>query len=704
MNQSYLRNIYLRLAGVVMLVVVVALLASAYCSHLTFERALTPELSKKVATVGGSVRSLVLKAIENRIDFREMYGVDQKFDQVIEDIPEVNYLAITDTSGTILYQRLQKDTPVARGEAHFRSPAVLSLLARPNAVGPTVRVGNHYMVSLPIVSSQGALGLLHIGLDVRFIDSIVLDMLYDVLIVLVVALFFTLELLNFMAGARLEASLKTLGDTVERGAIGDFSTPLRRPVEREFGAVMGLLEAVLARVNSAYAALERDVAAGKRGPAHERQPGLAAAQVGMAEMAQRYRFGAEVPHGRVDESQLVKVRAPLFMFILSEELTRSFLPTYVNSLLVPIPWLAPQLVVGLPIALFMLIVAVGQPYIGAYSERVGHRHTMRLGAGIAAAGFLATAFAGNVIDLLLWRSLCAVGYAMVFVAGQGYVLDHSSTTNRARSFALFIGAIMVATVCGPSIGGILADNAGVRVTFGIAALLALGSLFAMSSLPERRVGEPVGRPPAKVPTLREIGTLLLSPRFMTVTGLAAMPAKMLLTGMLFYMVPLYLLSIGSNQAMTGRILMVYAVVMVVMGPMTAALATNRQRMEWLVGGGLVISGLGGLLMLAGGGVAWVFAAVLLLGLGQSLSIAAQSALVAERCPEEVARLGEHTVYGVYRLLERLGNAIGPMAAGALVLSQGYRNSFVAIGAAVLLCGVAFVMTTRRSRRLALAAA
>ena len=191
---------------------------------------------------------------------------------------------------------------------------------------------------------------------------------------------------------------------------------------------------------------------------------------------------------------------------------------------------------------------------------------------------------------------------------------------------------------------------------------------------------------------------------MTVTGLAAMPAKMLLTGMLFYMVPLYLLSIGSNQAMTGRILMVYAVVMVVMGPLTASLATNRQRMEWLVGGGLVISGLGGLLMLAGGGVAWVFAAVVLLGLGQSLSIAAQSALVAERCPDEVARLGEHTVYGVYRLLERLGNAIGPMVGGALVLSQGYRNSFVAIGAAVTLCGVAFVMTTRRSRRLALAAA
>ena len=52
-------------------------------------------------------------------------------------------------------------------------------------------------------------------------------------------------------------------------------------------------------------------------------------------------------------------------------------------------------------------------------------------------------------------SLCALGYAMVFVAAQGYVLDRTGQQNRAQGFALFIGAIMVATVCGPSIGGIL---------------------------------------------------------------------------------------------------------------------------------------------------------------------------------------------------------------------------------------------------------
>jgi MFS family permease len=396
----------------------------------------------------------------------------------------------------------------------------------------------------------------------------------------------------------------------------------------------------------------------------------------------------------------VKVRAPLFVFILAEELTRPFLPAYVKELLVPLPGLAPALVVGLPIALFMLIVALGQPFLGVYCERAGYRRTMMIGAVIAAAGFAATAFAGTVLDLLVWRSLCALGYAMVFVAAQGYVLDHSTSRNRVRSFAIFVGAIMAAGICGPSIGGILADNIGVRPTFAIAALLAAGSIAVIRLMPESRPGSSASAE-ARIPRLAEIYALIGNPRFMAVTGLAAMPAKILLTGVCFYLVPLYVLSIGETQAMAGRILMAYAVIMVLVAPLTPALATTRERMHWLVAGGLVVSGLGCLLMLAGGGVLWVFAAVILVGLGQALSISAQSALVGDHCEEAIARLGDGTVYGVYRLLERLGNALGPLIAGALVLHLGYRPSFVAIGAAVALCGTIFLAVAHRSSQLKL---
>jgi predicted MFS family arabinose efflux permease len=695
MSPSYLRSVYLRLAGVVMLVVVLALAANAYLSHRAFEGALAPEMAKKVASGGASARQLVLKAMEHQIAFRELYGVEQTFDELKRSIPDIAYVAVTDTQGSILYQRF---TPPPGAEQHFRLPQVLSALATPEVSPPAVRIGNQYMVSMPIVTSLQPVGLLHIGVSVDFVDRIVLDMLFDVLVVLVVALFFTLELLNFMAGSRLDAALKALGDSIERGASGDF-TPLRaRAPALAFATVLRGLEEVRARVNAGYAALARDIEHGRRVPAHERPPGLAAAQSGLQALSQRCRFGAGDGAARSDDGQLAKIRAPLFIFILAEELTRPFLPGYIKSLLVPVPWLAPEIIVGLPIALFMLIVALGQPFLGPWAQRVGHRHAMLVGASTAAVGFIASAFAYSVLDLLLWRSLCALGYGLVFVAAQGHVLEHATGANRARSFALFVGAIMVATVCGPSIGGILADNIGERWTMAVAALLALGSIGAIRLLPQQSTDLAAEQAAARPPTGREVLSLMLNKRFMTVTGLAAIPAKVLLTGVCFYLVPLYVLSLGSTQSVVGRILMLYGVVMVVVSPLAASLAVDRQRMEWLVGAGLLLSGIGTLLLMAGEHVGWVFAAVALVGLGQSLSIAAQSALVREHCDAEVAAMGEPAVYGVYRLLERLGNALGPLLAAALLMAVGYRMGFVATGAAVALCGLLFLIVTRRAHQ------
>ena len=701
MTQAFLRNIYLRLAGVLMVVVLLALAATAYLSHRAFERALAPEMAKKVASGGSSARALVLRAMEHQIDFREIYGIEQTFDELKGSIPDIAYVAVTDAQGAVLYQRFK--APVGAAD-YFRQASVLALLSTPERSPPAVRVGNQFVVSLPIATAQQPVGVLHIGVSVEFVDRIVLDMLFDVLVVLVVALFFTLELLSFMAGTKIEASFRLLGAALERGAAGDFTTPAARDGDVPSGSVVRLLEAVRARVNAGYQVLAGEIEAGRRGPAHERPPGLAVAHQDLQVLSRRYRFGKEDPTARADENHLAKVRAPLFVFILAEELTRPFLPGYVKSLLVPIPGLSPEVVVGLPIVLFMLIVAIAQPFLGAYTERVGNRRSMLIGACVAAFGFAASAFSYNVLDLLVWRSLCAIGYAMVFVAAQGHVLEHATASNRARSFALFIGAIMVATVCGPSIGGILADNIGERLTFGVSALLALGSIGAIRLLPARNDAN-ADRANARPPTLREIGTLLVNRHFMTVTGLAAMPAKILLTGMCFYLVPLYVMSIGSSQSVVGRVLMTYGVVMVVGSPIAAAFASTRARMDALVAAGLLVSGLGGVLLLAGGEVGWVFAAVLLVGLGQSMSMAAQSALVREHCEAEVAAMGESAVYGVYRLLERLGNAFGPLLAAGLVLTVGYRTSFIVIGAGVLVCGAAFLLATRRpSQRTELAPA
>src|SRR5262249_29844729 len=147
---------------------------------------------------------------------------EQTFDKVVNDNPEFDYAALTDTTGKILFQRGEHNATLMK--AYVTSPRVLSLIQEPDRPLESTRVGALYMVPLPILSAENQpLGILHIGIDSKFVDRVLLEGFLDIVVVLVVSLFFTLELLNFMAGVRLAAGLGEFQAMVERVQSGDFT-------------------------------------------------------------------------------------------------------------------------------------------------------------------------------------------------------------------------------------------------------------------------------------------------------------------------------------------------------------------------------------------------------------------------------------------------------------------------------------------------
>lgn len=681
MDRAYLRRLYWRLAGVVMLVILAVLTATSAVTRHAFEQQLLPELVGKAVTVGISARTLLLRAIDYGFDYRQLYGVDVAFADLRRDNPDLAYIGATDTSGRLLFESGER---ALGAESHFAAVSQLAQTTEP------LLLDSQYLVSIPLVAGEDRLGTIHLGIDQAYIQEIMYELLLDIIVVLIVALFLTFELLHYMVGSGLERQFGSLVASVERLRVGDYSLPTS-----EVGAdglPVGSVATAMARLAARY----HELAALTEALQQRTTAGAASVAARLGHWRERHRLGETTRCGG-GEDALERIRAPLFVFILAEELTRSFVPAYANHLLVPIPGLSSQVAVGLPIMLFMLVVALGQPYLGPWSERVGRRRAMLIGGGVGVLGFIATALAVSLYDLLLWRSISAVGYGMVFVAAQGYVLDHTNERNRTRGFALFVGAFMVATVCGPPIGGILADNIGHRWTFVVAATIAALSLLVIWRLPRQEAGS---RRTSRL-ALGDLVTLVTNRRFMVLTGLAAMPAKIALTAFCFYLIPLYVLSVGSSQSMAGRMLMIYAVMMVVLVPLAARLADLHVRRDRLVAVGLCISALGGLLMPFAGGVWSLVALVALLGLGQALSIAAQGALVGEFCHREIEQVGEGAVYGTYRLLERTGNALGPLIASILLLFLDFRQTFAVISVGILLAGIAFALAggALRSRTL-----
>ena len=339
------------------------------------------------------------------------------------------------------------------------------------------------------------------------------------------------------------------------------------------------------------------------------------------------------------------------------------------------------MVIGLPISLFMLFVAIGTPFAGVWTDRFGSRRIFLVGAVLAIAGFIGTGLAPDLYQLLVWRCFTAVAYALITMACQGYIVAMTTAENRAQGMAVFIGAIMVAAICGTSIGGVLADRLGFRVTFFLSAGLALVSaIFVHNTFAQQTASADGAKPSLK---LAHFFSLFANVRFAVLMLFGAIPAKLILTGFLFYLTPLYMNELGHSQSEIGRGMMIYFIAMVFGTPIFARLADKLglQLLPVIAGG--MLAGGGAMVLYLWNDTLGVVVGLAALGAGHAMSTAPLISMVPSICAREVDAIGQTTVLGVFRILERVGSVAGPFLTAFLVGAFGAAYAIAALGAIVL---------------------
>jgi predicted MFS family arabinose efflux permease len=374
---------------------------------------------------------------------------------------------------------------------------------------------------------------------------------------------------------------------------------------------------------------------------------------------------------------LRKIRAPAFLIFLAEEFTRTTIPTISNELLLASYGASTSLLVSLPIVVFMIVVALGQPLSTGVIARFGRQRTLVVAVLLSCLGFVISASTPGFELLLVGRLIGGASYALIFISVQDHVIQNTTKTDRAVGFALLVGTIMVATVCGPALGGIIADNFGNKSPFYVAAALCALSLVWLIPMAKGTTHAPQA---VSMWSSYKALTALKSARFSAICFLNAIPAKMVLAGVCFYLIPMYVASIGENQAFTGRLLMIYAVVMVLLVPIFAKLANSYKRQLFNMNMGAILSGVGLVTLGLSAEIGALVACVGLIGLGQAMSISSQSSLVGQVV--DTATMQRHTepgIYGAYRFNERLGNAVGPIIAAVLIVAVGYQSTFLVFG-------------------------
>ncbi|GEO81290.1 MFS transporter [Pararhodospirillum oryzae] len=694
------RNPVLRLFAFTTLLLTLTMGLAGFYAFGVSQRYLLPELDLKARTVGVAIADKVALAQAQAIPFDRFVGMDEYLDSVRQAQPDIDYLGITDTRGVLLYHAGldQDDLRTLFGEENARgapawedddpddeggwalwlSQASLALSGPP--VRETPPRGGYYDTQVPLVSQGQMVGTLHIGVSVGFYKEEIARQATDMIIAVVIALLITFELLLATTTLALSGPLDTLVSTLRLSTQGVFSRPLAgsaREIDRlahRAGVVVDALLDALATLKARLIALQ------ERHP--ERQARLLAIDQGLDEAVRP----VDPDKRPVDlASVFIGARLGAFLFVLAEEITRPFMPVFIRGVAESSGWGQSDLIMGLPMSMFLLVVALSMPGVASASERLGRRRTFIAGAVLSSVGLVGAALGGGFVALLLWRALSGLGYAMTFVACQGHVLDHADPQQRARGVALFVGGITAADICGPAIGGMLATRLGFEAVLGIGGALAAGAaLLGVWALR----GQGALRPAPKAPR----GTmfkLLGNGRFVVLLLCTAVPAKLLLSGALFFLVPLIATQEGASAGEVGRLVMVYGLASFLLATPFARQADRWGLHGLAVGVGALIAGLGLIPMVFDAGMPGVILAVVGLGVGQALSISPQLALVMRVCEDEVTRYGQAPVVGLYRLAERLGGALGPVGASALAAVLGYGGAMATLGAGAVVAAVVF---------------
>jgi MFS family permease len=531
----------------------------------------------------------------------------------------------------------------------------------------------------PVRTESRTVAAVAIGTDPDFVNHQLQELAYDVGIILLVALFLAFEIALALLSISAVAPLNQLLTLMRAAAAGDFHRRIAYRANNDIGRAIGQYNGVVDGLNNHYGRLAAKLAGDGR-------PDLKSRLLAIGE---RFGLTATGTIATRAAAAAVDVRLPLFVFILAEEMQKPFLPLYVRSLQGNIAWLSQEVLIGLPISIYMLTLALATPFAGSWADRAGARRIFVLGLVPAMAGFLGSAFAATVLELMAARAVTAIGYAMCTIAAQGFIIQVTPAKERARGMSIFVGVLMSANICGTAIGGILADRIGFRAVFVCSGVLALfAGTLALRMLAPTNAAAAVSRSPR----LADLRVMFASWRFVGLAVFAAIPAKIILTGFLFYAVPLYLSRLGVSPAETGRIMMLYSLVIVFAGPWLSTFSDRHGYGRWMVFAGTLGAGLAMTILWWRSDDLGVVAAVLVVALAHAASISPQIALLPEIARREIERVGETTVLSILRMVERIGSVIGPILVAALVTEFGFVEGLTLVGAYLVVLSLLLLTT------------
>ena len=663
-----------------------ASILSAVYTLVEFNFSIKPELLKKAHAIAEGVHDDVELALTAGIPFDQIRGMDVYLDDALTKYPELTFIAVT-KGDTPLYEAGEFNADDAHASSQYeltstkylsasfteRVAVVVSELPQlmPAFFGSNQSKSDVFKLPL---EKAGAGAAVIVGLSSHYIQSQLTDIFFDIAIVLVAVLLVCFEVVMVVVMFYVSGPLEESESILKRQVEGDFSVNERVPSQGSIGSFADRLNEDSKALQNKFTGLFRGLS------------GQSGALETLKNIADRFRLQNKLGMKKGD---IVDARIPLFVFSFAEELQKSFMPLFVAEFYEPNSWISKDVMLGLPISVFMFVIAACTPFAAKWVDRWGQKRLFLLGLIPAIAGYLGCFLANNSIDIVIARAATAFGYAIITISCQSYIAAVVTSENRAKGMSIFVGVLMTATMCGTALGGIIADRIGYQPVFLISAVLAcFAGLLAWRMFQGGVSGE-------KKATDAKGGLkhLLRNTRFVVVVLCCAIPAKVVLTGFLYFMVPLYLVSLDASQSEIGRIMMIYSLIIIPLSPIASGIADKTKKMRELVLLGTILSGVILISLYGEASILKILLAVALMGIAHSILKAPLIACALE-ASEATPEVGRTEVLGLLRTAERIGSVLGPIMVAALLSVYDFGQAMAIVGAGIVVSGLLMLVFLR----------
>lgn len=391
-------------------------------------------------------------------------------------------------------------------------------------------------------------------------------------------------------------------------------------------------------------------------------------------------------------------RPAMFGLLFAWALPLGFMPLYARSLVVaPASATSLPFLMAAPIAVEMGAGLLAALLAGRLSDRHGWQRPVWLGFSLSMLGSLACAWVDSLAGLVLARAVVGMGYGLAWMGLQGLVVLNTPVHRRGQQMSSVVAGLFAGHLSGVAVGAMLMQQLGAPAVFALGAVLFLIPALVIQLL-VRRYDQPMttGASRNSAAALRSgvsLSRLLFSRDFGTLVFAAIMPFSIAQVGLLSFALPLFMEAKGAQASSVGRVLMIYGLFIIYLGPWMGRLADQSQRKKsWIVASGL--AGSLGLLALAWwDGMMGAILAVSLLAFAGCLGGGAQTAYMLAM--DRVQAYGPVGATSVMRAIDKVGQMLGPLLVASLFAWAGMLPGLALTGGLYLLATVWFLLLAPR---------